>query len=218
VPPRSIFCDFNGTITARDTLAALLEHFGRDDVMRAVERGRRSGSLTLRKRIAMQAARLTCTLGEAADAIERDVGFDETFGGFYRRCRAEHVLLVVLSSGITELIREVLARHHLPMVPVIANGSVRTASGWRVIFRDDTPYGNAKGPYVAEAQSEGRTALVIGDDESDFDAAMMADRCFAKRGSELERYLRERNLPYEGFATFAEIEAMLFSEPFEARG
>jgi 2-hydroxy-3-keto-5-methylthiopentenyl-1-phosphate phosphatase len=206
----AIFCDFNGTITDRDMLVALLEYFGQRDILAKVRQASRLGTMTLRERIAVEAAGINCSFRTAGAILNRELLFDETFISFWEGCRLERVPVVVLSSGITVLIRRMLARHGLPSVPLIANDCVRAAGGWRMVFRDDTPCGNAKAPYVIAARGKGFRTALIGDDESDFEAATEANLRFAKRNSVLEEFLVEHKLRHETFDVFADIEELLF--------
>ena len=45
---------------------------------------------------------------------------------------------------------------------------------------------------------------------SDFDAAEIADRVFAKKNRALEQYCSERGIAYTSFTSFAQIERALF--------
>ncbi len=51
---------------------------------------------------------------------------------------------------------------------------------------------------------------MVGDGPSDYDAALIADRRFAKSGRSLETFLSRRRIAYTAFASFGEIEAALF--------
>lgn len=203
--PAAIFCDFNGTITDRDTLAALVEFYGHHDVLEHIARARALGSISLRERIAAEARFLTCSLEEATLRLRSIVSYDETFTRFSRQCARQGVALVILTSGIEPLVAEVLAYHRVRDVPVVGNGVFVTLEGWRVRFRDATPEGNAKAPYLEKARKDGVRTIAIGDDESDFEIASIADVSFAKRESVLDRYLRETRHPHYVFDTFHDV-------------
>lgn len=203
--PAAIFCDFNGTITDRDTLAALLEFYGHHDVLEHIARARLQGSIGLRERIAAEAGFLTCSLEEAALTLRSIVSYDDTFTRFSQQCVRQAVPLVILTSGIEPLVADMLAYHRVREVPVIGNGVFVTLEGWRVRFRDATPEGNAKAPYAEKARKDGLRTIAIGDDESDFEIASSADVSFAKRESVLDRYLRDMRRPHYVFDTFHDV-------------
>lgn len=200
----SVFCDFNGTITDGDMLHTLLLASTKDNEA-LPETCNANECLTLRERIALQASKITCTLEEAKSILERSLHLDKTFIDFSKICKKRSVELVVLSSGVQELILWYLSRHGLEAIPVIANSGEFDPRGWRISFRDGSPSGNAKVRYVDAARRVGKRTVVIGDDESDFEAAIAADRRFAKKHGKLERYLRERGLVYRSFTLFSEI-------------
>lgn len=200
----AIFCDFNGTVIDRDMLAVLLESFGKANLLRELRDARSRGFLTQRECIAAQARALTCSLDEADARLRSLVTFDETFEPFYRRNVASRVPLVIVSSGLEPLIARMLERHHIA-APILANGVEASPKGWTVAFRDATPEGNAKRPYVEAALRDGYKTVTIGDDESDFGMAAVADVRFARRGSPLHAFLVERNLDHYPFDAFEDV-------------
>lgn len=201
----AIFCDFNGTITNRDMLAALLESFGKGFVLREILGARSRGFFTLRESIAAQARALTCSLDDADARLDSLIAFDKTFGSFYRRNIAGGQSLVIVSSGIEPLIVRMLARHDITAVPVFANGIDASPGGWRVLFRDESPEGNAKRPYVEAAIQNGYRTIIIGDDESDFEMATIAEVRFARRASPLHEFLQTRHFDHYVFDSFDDV-------------
>lgn len=212
----AVFSDFNGTITDRDMLAALLESYGHDALLARVTEERRRGLLSLRERIAREAGALKCSLAEADARLTTLVTIDPSFLSFHRQCVEKGIVLAIVSSGIEPLIERMLERHGVTL-PIHANGVEPRSDGWRVQFRDATPEGNAKWLYVEEAARDGYRTVVIGDDESDYTMGLVGDIRFAKQGTPLERFLSDRRLPFSSFDTFDDVWERLAQERALAR-
>ncbi len=73
-------------------------------------------------------------------------------------------------------------------------------------FRDPVGNGTDKAALVDEANVRGLRTIFVGDGRSDYDAALRADVRFAKRGLSLERYLTQREVAFERFDSFADVE------------
>lgn len=194
-----VLCDFNGTIVDRDMLdylASTTDHDAESAPL-PLERGYRAD-------IARRAHVLSMDRDEAERRIEAGINFDETFPSFVEACRRTNIEILVLTSGIQELVERYLARRGVTL-PVIGNSAEIRSDGWRVHFRDDSLAGIDKRGYVDRYHLQKRGCVVIGDDRSDFEAALAAEVTFAKSGSELERYLAERKREFRSFRTFADI-------------
>ncbi len=202
---RIVFCDFNGTITDRDMLGTLAAPSRHDENSAGTVDSGSSESVTLRAEISSLAASITLSREEAERVLEERLRFDDSFRTFARSCRAAGVELVVLTSGVAELIERYLTRRGIIGLPVIGNEAEYSQTGWRIHFRDRSPDGNAKFPYVMDARRRHCETIVIGDDESDFEAAVVADRRFAKRNSPLDRFLSANALAHVPFDSFDEI-------------
>jgi HAD superfamily phosphoserine phosphatase-like hydrolase len=205
VPRIAIFSDFNGTITDRDTLTALLEFYGHRECLQQIEEAHQEGLLSLRERIAAEARVLTCTLAEADARLLSLATVDPSFILFHRYCQLSNIPLTIVSSGIEPLITRMLQRNGADKMRVFANGVDPRPDGWRVTFRDSGPEGNAKQPYVERAMQKSYRTVAIGDDESDFGMALAAHIRFAKRASRLHAFLEERGARHYVFDTFVDI-------------
>jgi len=208
-----VFVDYDGTITDRDTFDAL--------VRRAVgagfwnELGVRlaSGKMTVRQALHEEAALIRGSLDDADAFLARETQIDPTFASFARRCARAGIPLAILSSGIEPLIGRALARAGMSHVPLRANGVHPLESGWKMIFRDDSDNGHDKARDVRAAAARGAHTIFIGDGHSDFEAATIADRRFAKAGRSLGAHLRAQGVAFTEFDRFAQIETALFGGP-----
>lgn len=191
------FCDFNGTIVDRDMIDHLASSVGDECIDAAVERHSRAD-------IARRASMITYDRDEAERRIDNGVLFDESFLGFSTSCASAGVALIILTSGVEELVGRYLSRRGVD-VPVFGNQADFLPDGWSIRFRDDSVAGIDKRQFVVAARAEGRFIVVIGDDRSDFEAALAADLVFAKASSELLRFLDVQDRAYHAFRRFADI-------------
>jgi len=200
-----VFVDFDGTITDVDTFDVLTRRFGGDEAWDQTERRLRDGTMSVREALDVQASLVRGSFEEVSALIAREVRVDPSFASFVAACREHGLEVTVVSSGIDRIVRNRLESLGLGDLPVVANGVEISAGAWRIQFRDAAANGTDKAGLVRAAQAAGTRVVFIGDGRSDFDAALCADRRFAKRDLPLARYLRERKAAFEAFSAFVEI-------------
>ena len=190
--------DWDGTVTVRDTLNAVLEEFGDTHVYERVEAdlGRR---LTLHEVIALEFETVRTPVAEVAAWVAENA---EVRDGFHEL--VERFAPLIVSSGFHELIEPVLAREGVE-VEVWATRVEETANGWRVLFRDEAQCATCGEACKRGSLPEG--AVYVGDGYSDRCAALAADRVFATDG--LAEYLERRGVPFEPFSDFHDISSRL---------
>lgn len=203
--------DFDGTITDLDTFDRLVVTCESEDAWRHYESQLTSGAISVRDALEAQARLIRGTVDEVDRLLAHSVRFDPAFAPFVRRCRSQGIALVVLSSGIGELIRRAMVRNDLAEVEVRANDADVSPQGWTMRFADESDNGHDKAAAVRAFQGDGARVVFIGDGISDFDAALAADVRFARAGRSLERFLRKKNVEFTSFSSFAQIERALFA-------
>jgi HAD superfamily phosphoserine phosphatase-like hydrolase len=201
----AFFVDFDGTITDVDGFDALVHHFAGDDAWDAGERDLLAGRETLRDALARQTTYIRGSFADVYAVHEKMVGLDPTFAPFVERCEAANVPVTILSSGIAPLIEARLAAIGLARLPVIAADVDVDPQSWTMRFRDQSRNGTDKAAHVRAAQAAGKRVAFAGDGISDFDAAIVADVRYAKRGRPLGPYLRDRGLEFSPFTSFADV-------------
>jgi 2-hydroxy-3-keto-5-methylthiopentenyl-1-phosphate phosphatase len=206
-----VFVDFDGTITDRDTFDVLVEIFAGPEVWAQTERGLDDGLATIRDVLQIQAGMVRGSFAEVAALLRRAVTVDPAFPEFVRFCTERNMAVTVVSSGIEPIIRDRLDEVGLPGLPIVANGLDPDPAGWKILYRDGSENGTDKVAIIGEARTRGTQTIYIGDGRSDYAAATLADRPFAKRGRPLERYLREHAIPFEPYTTFADLQSTVSS-------
>lgn len=188
-------CDFNGTVVDRDMIRLLADEAG--IASSPFERGTRDD-------INYYVQRIHFERDDAESRIDRALLFDQSFLRFERACAAADISLVVATSGIRELVSGYLHRRGIE-VPVYASEAEMQPAGWQMQFHDDSIAGIDKAAFAKAALRDGRRVVVIGDDRSDFEAALVATTVFAKSGSPLQQFLIDARRPHHAFLSFDDI-------------
>jgi HAD superfamily phosphoserine phosphatase-like hydrolase len=123
--------DFDGTVSPRDTVDALLERHA-DPAWRRIEEDWVSGRLNSRECMQRQLALVTAeraTLEEFFDGVAIDPVFAE-----FVRCARTFGEVAVVSDGLDYPIRKALQRSGITRLPVFANRLEFQASGLGIAF------------------------------------------------------------------------------------
>ena len=212
-----IFTDFDGTISERDTLVHLLDHYVGPSWLEIEDRVD-AGTLSEEQGLRQEIALLTPPFDEARDLVLREVPVDSHFAGFAALCQRNRWPLEILSGGIEPLIRAYLGAHGLAGIPLRANGLEFEADGrWRVrpaqSPRISELCNHCKTHWVRLA-AESHRVIYIGDGCTDRCPGAQADLLFAK-GS-LSTWCAEREIEHVRFEHFGEITGWLSGEPGRA--
>jgi 2-hydroxy-3-keto-5-methylthiopentenyl-1-phosphate phosphatase len=182
--------DWDGTVTERDSLEALVERFGDIETYRGT--GRLMGrSLTHDEALTRSVATVRAPLDEVVGWLLATVRLRPGFRELVERHRP-----LVVSSGFHELIEPILARERVD-VELLANRVDARPEGWRIRFRDETRCADCREPCKRASLPPGEV-VYVGDGYSDRCAALAATRVFAT--DRLARYLAERGIPYTPFS------------------
>jgi 2,3-diketo-5-methylthio-1-phosphopentane phosphatase len=206
----SVCCDFDGTICIPDACDFLLQKFASPEWKQLDEQVWR-GEITEREAFPRQMGLLNVSWDEARDALVAGVKLREGFAEFVEFCRDHEIPLVILSSGLTELIEELLHAHGIFGVRVEAHRLAVEPAGWRVLMRDgkrlEAHCSHCKCVSVLAEQEQGRKVVYIGDSFTDLCPVRFADVIFAtyKLAAECDRL----NRLYTYYDTFFEIEHAL---------
>jgi 2-hydroxy-3-keto-5-methylthiopentenyl-1-phosphate phosphatase len=200
---RVVFCDFDGTITTKDTFVSMLEKF-------APEAAAQLFPAIFRREITLKAA-MDKTLGSipAQDypALIEFVAQQPIRPGvkeFIEFLNDATIPFVVISGGLTGIVKAVLERQQLLSgVAAIYAGEVETTGAFLQpysLISSDTEF-VAKA--IAMAQYSAEEKIAIGDSVTDINMSLAADLVFAR--DRLKQYLDEKNKPYIQWRDFFEI-------------
>ena len=210
--PWAIVCDFDGTALAFDLGDAVALRFAGEASYQAAEERFRAGETSFGVLLQTVFAPITASRAEiGAFAVERArwrPGFEE----FLAACAGAGHRFLIVSAGLDAYIEPVVDRLPTPLrrhVELRANRADCSPSGLAVAFHgpDCGFCGACKGEVVRELQRTGHRVLVLGDGAGDRCAAQAGDLVFARAGSSLVGWCRERGLPHQEFSTFHEVAA-----------
>jgi 2-hydroxy-3-keto-5-methylthiopentenyl-1-phosphate phosphatase len=209
-----LFLDFDGTISERDVIDAILAEFA-DERWLEIEADWISGKIGSRECLRKQFELVTATpaeLDEFLDTIRLDAGLPDLFNFVQTHGITAHIV----SDGFSYYIKKLLFERHAREFPSLLNRVCIWAnqliphgkSGWRAQF----PYFEricAEGcatckPAVIELVNRNFAPTVfVGDGLSDLYAAQTADFVFAK--NKLAKFCRERKINFFAYQSLGEI-------------
>jgi len=207
-----IICDFDGTVSHRDTTDFVLERLA-DPGWRTLEddwvAARISAAECMRGQIALIGGGQ-----DALDALLDTVELDPGFTAFVDWCDAHGLPVSIASDGVDYFIGRILRRHGLEGLEVVANQLAGEPGDWRL----EQPWarrGCAAGSGVCKCEVAGpppgacapQTLVYVGDGRSDFCVSARADILFAKGA--LADYAAARGQPFHPFDTFHDVTAAL---------
>ncbi|WPK24702.1 hypothetical protein PUMCH_001985 [Australozyma saopauloensis] len=218
--PAIVFTDWDGTVTLQDSNDYLTENlgFGRprrleinDEILNGEKSFKDGFSEMLRS--------IPTPFPECIDYLLKHVNLDPGFKEFYTWCKSKNIPVIVVSSGMTPIIRALLANlvgeDVVEDIEIISNSvNIDEETGkWEIVYKDpDTGFGHDKSKSIREYLSKkGYTAenmpalFYCGDGVSDLSAAKETDLLFAKHGRDLITYCKRENIPYTEFEDFADI-------------
>jgi 2,3-diketo-5-methylthio-1-phosphopentane phosphatase len=213
-----LFLDFDGTISARDAIDAILEEFA-DPRWLVVEEDWRAGRIGSRECLSEQMALVRATPAEL-NALLDTIKVDRGFASLLEACAGLRVPVHVISDGFDYCIRRILrsagprVARALDDVRIFSSRLKPEGNRWRVEF----PYfaeGCAHGcatckPEVMRCLNRaGTQAVFVGDGLSDRYAAESADIIFAK--GKLVDYCRTHGVAHVAYEDLGKVATYLES-------
>ncbi len=207
--------DFDGTLSVRDTVDAMLENFA-DPEWAEVEQEWLDGHITavqcMQKQLRMvQADNVTL------ETFFRGIQLDASFLPFYKHV-SQFAQVAVVSDGLDHAIKVALKNADFPEMPVYANKLHFVPDGIDISWPHKNPEcrgGNGVCKCaVAGSLAGDRRVVLVGDGKSDACLAKAADVVFAK-GS-LIKYCEQNGIPHIKFQTFADVLTRVKTWPQDA--
>jgi 2,3-diketo-5-methylthio-1-phosphopentane phosphatase len=213
-----LFLDFDGTVSERDAIDAILEEFA-DERWLGVEEEWKSGRIGSRECLARQMEFVRAAPREL-DALLSSIKLDEGFGALLDACARLDVSVNILSDGFDYCIRRILAGASEPHVKKLLRG-VRVYSShlahagggrWQTEFphyRSPCAHGCAtcKPTVMNQLNPREATSVFVGDGLSDAYAAREADLVFAKKS--LALFCREQGITHTVYASLNDVATRL---------
>ena len=177
MPPR-ILLDFDGTVTLRDTVDAVLDQFALPE-WHDIEAEWESGLIGSRDCMTRQVALIRAT-PEAMDRFVDSIEIDPTFIDLVMMNRRLGADLEIVSDGFERSVRRVMRRLDF-VCPVRANMLLPVdRDRWTLLSPHAKEDCRSQAGTCKCAAGRGRRAILIGDSRSDFCVAREAAFVFAK--------------------------------------
>jgi 2-hydroxy-3-keto-5-methylthiopentenyl-1-phosphate phosphatase len=205
-----IFCDFDGTVTEKDNIVAIMEEFSPEG-WQPIVKDILNESISIREGVGRLFSRISSE--KRHDIIQfvltrskiRD-GFDE----FINFTKKKNIPLYIVSGGIDFFVHPVL-EHKLKAEQIICNGSDFSKEFIKITWPNpcDKKCSNDCGcckPSVIRRLEEkypNSQKIVIGDSITDFQASKRADEVFAR--DYLIEKCEENSIPYTPFDNFYDV-------------
>ena len=205
-----VFCDFDGTITKKDTTLFLLERFANASWLK-IEKKMLSGEITEEEGFKAEISMLSVSWEDAINAILNEVEFEPTFPSFYNWLQEKDIPFTILSGGFREIIGLLLSEYGIEGAIVKANELSIVNNRWQVIpIKQPKIRGlcnHCKSYSVLSKKEAGYKIVYIGDGLTDRCPAGHADVVFAK--DDLEEYCKYYSRRYIPFRDFDVVKTAL---------
>ncbi|MDQ2936044.1 MAG: HAD-IB family phosphatase [Acidobacteriota bacterium] len=211
-PKAILFIDFDGTITRRDAVDAILETYA-DRSWLTFEADWRAGRMGSRDCLRAQMALVNATRTQL-DALLDEIEIDHGLVALLEMCATHDIRAHIISDGFDYCIRRILGRAS-KRVPALLRGARVCASRlearghlWRTefpFFHQTCAHGCAtcKPAVMRLLNPTNAPALFVGDGFSDRYAVESADLVFAKDG--LAAYCSEHSIEHTSYNNLAEV-------------
>lgn len=197
-----VLLDFDGTVTVKDTVDAILERFAAPAWTDAEDEWK-SGAIGSRECLARQTALIDAAPKEI-DALVDAIGIDPGFDELLETCERHDISVTIVSDGYRRSIERVLARSGHSISARSGVLEYRGRRRWKLVSPSarSACTSDANTCKCEVANESGLPTILIGDGRSDFCVAEKVDLVLAK-GS-LVRHCAENGIKFEPIADLAE--------------
>lgn len=213
-----IACDFDGTITQRDTLHLIVEEFGTRGLWDTIEPRLRSGEVTLEQAMEEEFATVRATPDQVIALVLREAGIRPGLSELVGWSRAEGHRFIVFSSGFRTVIQAALDHWGLGDLEVVSHEALFSGEGCTLVWSDRgeacVECGRRCKRHDLRGRLRGERLVYIGDGVSDRCGAGMADVVFAR--AHLARDLSEAGVGFVPFEDFVEVREWLQASQAQA--
>jgi 2-hydroxy-3-keto-5-methylthiopentenyl-1-phosphate phosphatase len=203
----TILCDFDGTITKKDTGVVALENYSTGDWL-YYEKLIEEGKISLEECIKAQFGLLEGKKEIILETVEKKVSFRNGFEDFMEFCFRNSIPLVILSAGLDFIIHHYMKKvdpeSKIPIYSPQAhfnNGNVSITFPEKISENSK----NFKTDIAMKYKRESDKIIYIGDGLSDYEAVRVVDFSYVVEGTKLAEQCINENIPHKKFSTFYEI-------------
>ncbi|KAG5946405.1 hypothetical protein E4U59_003940 [Claviceps monticola] len=216
-PKFIFFTDFDGTVTTSDSNDYMTDNLGFGVEKRT--QGNKDvlfGKMHFRDSFQEMMDSITTPYNECIELLLKEIKLDPGFKEFYDWSRENNVPIVILSGGMTPIIRALLDNLLGPGwdIQIVSNDvkpregkSINEKAGWTIEFHDDSVHGHDKSIEIRKYSSLPNRPVMFyaGDGVSDLSAAKETDLLFAKADKDLVTYCENEHVPFVTFRDWTSI-------------
>jgi 2-hydroxy-3-keto-5-methylthiopentenyl-1-phosphate phosphatase len=210
----TIFCDFDGTITTRDTIDKLLHQYA-DDEWIAIEKLWQEEKIGSKECLERQIGCIEKITKKEIDAFINNIKIDPYFIEFFKRVKRNNIDFYIVSDGFDLFINKILENNQISDVQVYSNSLSLINNNLVPSFpKYDETCSSGSGMCKCNVVTDfanGNKIIYIGDGKSDACAVKHADIVFAKNS--LVKHCNLNKIKYFEFTSFKEIEEAIFKNP-----
>jgi 2,3-diketo-5-methylthio-1-phosphopentane phosphatase len=148
-PKFIFFTDFDGTITSRDSNDYMTDNLGFGRAPRlALNKQVLANTIAFRDAFKAMLDSIPTPFDKCTEILLEQIDLDSGFRAFYDWARANNVPIVILSGGMTPLIRALLDKlmgEDSSWMQIVSNEvgarsgkHINEEKGWEIVFRDET--------------------------------------------------------------------------------
>ena len=196
----TIYCDFDGTITKRDSVNEFFELYApnwTDSEKLWIE-----GKISSRENAIIQVGLLNDVSQKQLDDYINSIEIDDYFLDFVDYLKSKNINLTILSDGFDLFIQKILERYNLD-IPYYANKLIYKNGKFSIEFPYYNENCNKKAGMCKCQKVLENSFCYIGDGTSDLCIAKRADVLFATKN--LHKYCEKNLIKHHYFETFSNI-------------
>lgn len=202
-----VVCDFDGTITKKDTINDFLDNFA-DKSWQDVEDDWIAGKISTCDAMELQFRTIKNITREKFESFFETVEIDDHFEKFYLFCKEREIKIVIISDGFEYFIRRILNKFSIDDIEIYSNYFEFNSGDFVIGFPHKSANcvrgaGTCKCAFIHKFRNFYKKIIYIGDGASDFCPASEADYLFAK--NRLFDYCQTKNIPCIKYTDFEEV-------------
>lgn len=205
-----IFCDFDGTVTEKDNIVAIMEEFAPEG-WQPIVNDILNETISIREGVGKMFSRISSEKKqEIIDFVLTRSKIRDGFQEFIDYTKKENIPLYIVSGGIDFFVYPVL-KNKIEPEQIICNASDFSGDTIKITWPNscdalcENDCGCCKPSVIRELETRYRVAekIVIGDSITDLPASKLADVVFAR--DYLIKKCQENNIPFTPFETFYDV-------------
>jgi 2,3-diketo-5-methylthio-1-phosphopentane phosphatase len=202
-----VFCDFDGTISKKDTINDFLDKFA-DKKWLEIEKDWVDGKISTINAMKSQFGLIKGMTQEKFDNFFEKIEIDDYFKEFYAFAKSKGIKIVILSDGFEYFVRRVLEKNGIDDIEIYSNHFEFKDGQFIMDFPNydsncERKAGTCKCSFIEKFRHLYKKVIYIGDGASDFCPAKKVDFLFAKK--QLLNYCIVNDISHIKYGDFKEV-------------